>query len=154
MDMCRDKKSNVNNILFIVLIVITFSSNLFSQTSIQVIGYSEDITGERLIYLFKEEIRKSKTFDLVGSTGDRWQIVIKTMPKEKDNPNISTIYLVVWNVVFENICDIDEISMYYSSTIGYCGMNVVLHSAQSLVAQTDEYISDFLEEVRKNRKKK
>lgn len=117
----------------------------FSQDyiKIQVIDSSEGLIGQRLVYYVKEEIRKSSTFDLVDPAGSRWQMIVNAMPKDQDYPNNAAIYSIVWNLVMPNADGTDGPSMFFDSTLGYCGANVVEQSASDIIARTDKIISEF-----------
>ena len=106
---------------------------------VEVVEKSSDTVGRRLVYHVKESIRNSSAMQLTAMNVPRVRIRINTMPKYDDNPNIATMYSVIW------LFDAPELSLpyYISSTLGYCGTDVVVESAEDVVANTDALLSSI-----------
>ena len=126
-----------------MLILFCLSVSASAQASVEIISSTPDMTGQRLVYLMKEELRSSSAFELNDGYGARWQFVVTTMPMQELNPNIATIYSVVWNLVLPNSCNMDKAIFYWDSTLGYSGRDVVHSSAQSIIARTDVLVEQF-----------
>jgi len=126
-----------------VLTLFCLSESVSAQASVEIISSTPDMTGQRLVYLMKEELRSSSAFELNDGFGARWQMVVTTMPMQELNPNIATIYSVVWNLVLPNACNMDKAIFYWDSTLGYSGRDVVHSSAQSIIARTDVLVEQF-----------
>jgi hypothetical protein len=107
-------------------------------------SYADDMVGLSLVYEVKEEFRSSPAFNLVSREGGTLRIIISTMPRYEDNPSISTIYSVKWTLRMEG----DGLPLYVNGTLGYCGRDVVESSARSIVASTDELVSDLVDALK------
>lgn len=121
-----------------ILLFAFLQNNASCQTPIEVKDRSDGIVGQRLAYFVREEIRKSLAFELVAAYGNRLQIIICTIPKDENHPNDAAIYSIIWNFVKSNSDNTGEICIYLDNTLGYCGSDVVLDSAQFIVARTDK----------------
>lgn len=104
----------------------------------------EDMVGRSLVYEIREEFRSSSGFNLSNSEEQTIRLTIMTMPKYKDNPNISTIYSINWIVYVEN----QGLPYFLDSVLGFCGSGAVESSARSIVASTDELVSDLVDASR------
>lgn len=107
-------------------------------------SYADDMVGRSLVYEVKEEFRSSSAFNLVSREGGTIRLIISTMPRYKDDPSISTIYSVKWTLRMVG----DGFPLYVDATLGYCGRDVVKSSARSIVASTDELVSDLVDALR------
>jgi hypothetical protein len=107
-------------------------------TRVAVVSFADDMVGQSLVYEVKEEFRDSSRFKLVENN-NAFRVLISTMPKEKGNKSISTIYSVKWIFVTEE----KMLPYYIDSSMGYCGRDVVESSARSIVASTDQVLSDL-----------
>lgn len=114
------------------------ASDGHSQVSIRVDSSGDDIVGKRLVYNVKEELRESSAFKLL-STNATINMLIHTMDRFPDSPNVSTMYSVVWLYTANNQ------RTYLDSTLGFAGADVVDQSAETIVANTD----DLLEQLRR-----
>jgi len=125
---------------------IVSSAPLQTQVAVEILDQSQGLVGERLVYFVRETIRRSTAFRLMDTSEPRIQIIIQTMPRFEDDPNTSTMYSVVWNLVVG-----DETSgwttVYLDNTIGYAGRDVVSSSAETIVARTDRLITDALRQM-------
>lgn len=109
---------------------------------VEVVDLSDDMVGERLVYYVKEGIRESNAFRLTNSDESRVKLIISTMDRFQDTPNISSQYCVVWVFVGASNSDFPW-PIYLNHTIGYCGSDVVKTSAEGIVASTDRLISEI-----------
>lgn len=132
--------------LIILCVVLLYTVPVLAQdksgaANVSVEAYGDDMVGRSLVYEVKEEFRDSEAFNLVSSTDESIQVIISTMPKNKDNPSISTIYSVKW------VYNVEDVSLpyYIDGTLGYCGSDVVESSARSIVASTDELVSEIID---------
>jgi len=99
---------------------------------------ADDMVGRRLVYKVKEELKQSAAMCLVGSDEAGIHLVLVTLPRDPDNPSLSTVFSAVWTVEDDFIYP-----TYITSMVGYCGSDAVKSQAESLVAQTDKVISDL-----------
>jgi hypothetical protein len=113
-------------------------------TDVSVESYADDMVGRSLVYEIKEEFRKSSGFNLSNSKEGTIKVVISTMPRHRDDPNISTLYSVTWTLSVEGV----GLPYYLDGTLGYCGRDVVESSARSIVASTDDLVSYLAEAFR------
>ena len=113
-------------------------------TDVSVESYAGDMVGRSLVYEIKEEFRNSSGFNLSSSEEGTIKIIISTMPRYKEDPNISTICSVKWTLSVEG----GGLPYYLDGTLGYCGRDVVESSARSIVASTDELVSDLVDAFR------
>lgn len=104
-----------------------------ATTRIEVVSQAEGTAGEQLVFQVKERIRQSSGLRL-ADTGPRIQMIINTLPRDRENPDLSTVYGVVW-VWTPGSSGRQE---YFESTLGYAGRNRLDESAADLVAQTDQ----------------
>ena len=137
---------------FIVLLLITISfitfspinaenSQGFSAFPVEVQSNCNDSIGQRLVYEFKELVRKSNSMKLTTENESRIQVIIQSMDSDDKRPNIYSIYTVIWNIVPKN-----GVPHYFNSVMGYCGSLVISDVASRLIAQTDEKI-DFTKKI-------
>lgn len=110
--------------------------------AVEVVDQSEGSVGQRLVYLLREEFRRSSAFRLTEAPETRIQLIVSAMPRFTDTPNTATIYAIVWNLVLSN----DQggwNTFYYENTLGYAGSDVLQQSAQTIAARTDRLIADL-----------
>lgn len=110
------------------------------SVAVEVVDQSQGMVGERLLYFVREGFRRSAAFRLTEAAEPRLQVIIATMPKFEDNPNTSTMYSVVWNVVLGNESS-GWTPLYLDNTLGYAGSDVVTTSAETIVARTDNLLT-------------
>lgn len=111
---------------------------------VSVESYADDMVGRSLVYEIKEEFRNSSGFNLSSSEEGTIRVIVSTMPRYKDDPSISTIYSVKWTLSVDG----GGLPYYLDGTLGYCGRDVVESSARSIVASTDELVSDLVDAFR------
>lgn len=99
---------------------------------------ADDMVGRSLVYKIKEELRRSASMRLVDTDEKGVQLVIVTLPRDSDNPSLSTVYSAVWTLEYG-----DVYPAYIKSQVGYCGRDAVDSSAVTLVANTDKVYEDF-----------
>jgi len=136
----------------LVGILILLPTAAFSQADnsasdsyqISVESFGNDVTGNSLVYKFKEEIRESEGYELVSSSTPLLTVRLSTMPKSRDMPQAATIYEVVWTVPLG-----EGFPYFVSSTFGYSGRNTVEDTARDLMAQTDQLASNFIDAARR-----
>jgi hypothetical protein len=133
----------------IIAFSFVFASPVVAQTgaeavNVAVVSRADDIVGSSLVYEVKEKIRSSSGFRLVEKSRGVLMIIVNTMPKEEDNPSVSTIYSVDWVFMAEG----NPLPYIIDSKMGYCGRDVVKSSARSIVASTDQVLSEFSDYMR------
>lgn len=133
--------------LALAVLILACPAHVLAQNSgsvdVAVQSQASDMVGRRLVYAVKEEIRRSRGLDLVVPDQSGFTVVISTMPKYEDQPNVSTMYSVYW------LLDTGEnLPFLLNHTMGYAGTQVVDSSAQSIVASTDEVVSQIRQYVR------
>lgn len=108
---------------------------------IEIVDYSEDIVGKRLVYNIKEKIRESHLMRLTYFDEPRIKVTIASIAKFEDDPSVATIYKVVWLLAdtkwSPEILDYTY-PIYLNSTFGYCGSKRVSETAEGIVADTDD----------------
>jgi hypothetical protein len=109
--------------------------------NVSVESYGNDMVGRSLVYEVKEEFRDSEAFNLVSSADESIPVITSTMPKNKNNPSIATIYSVKWVYSVKGV----SLPYYLDGTLGYCGSDVVESSARSIVASTDKLVSEIID---------
>lgn len=144
---CRVNCEILKRLLLLVLATLTVAGSAHAQPEdvlpIRVIDSADDMTGRTLVYRIKEEIRRSAGMRIAQGDENGIVMIISTLPKDRDHPNVATIYQVVWLLRVPDAI----LSYYLDDTFGYCGSDVVDSSARNLVASTDGVISrlrDFL----------
>ena len=133
------KKNSILSIVYAFCMLLPL--NIYAQTQIEVVDESTDVTGEILVYRIKEGFRNSSAFGLNDGFGSRLQMRISTMPKFDDNPGIATIYSIIWLIVLSEETTSNVQYLYWDSTLGYCGRDVVVSTAQAMVARTDKKVT-------------
>lgn len=126
-------------ILFLVIIVLSFSKSLYANNQVYPIevisgNYKKEILEENFIYSVKENIRKTSNLKLSNS-GSRLIIKIDTYPKDPDYPNDAIIYSVIW------LLKTDSNVLYLENTIGYTGKLVYENTSKNIIAKTDQILN-------------
>src|SRR5882762_412936 len=98
----------------------------------------DDSVGQRLVFQLREAVRRSAAFTLTIGDEPRIRLVIRTMNRLPDQPNISSIYSVVWVGQGK-----DTLPVYLDSTIGFAGSAVLQSSAETILARTDKLVFDL-----------
>jgi len=138
----------------LVGILILLPTAAFSQADnsasdsyqISVESFGNDVTGNSLVYKFKEEIRESEGHELVPSSTAFLTVRISTMSKSRDMPQAATIYEVVWTVPTSGN---NTFPYFLHSTFGYSGRDTVEDTAGNLMAETDQVASELTKAVRR-----
>jgi len=108
--------------------------------AVEVVDQSQGTVGERLLYFVRESFRRSAAFRVTEAQEPRLQIIISTMPRLEESPNTSTMYSVIWNLVIGSQAD-GWTTLYLDNTLGYAGSDVVNSSAETIVARTDNLLT-------------
>lgn len=98
----------------------------------------DDSVGQRLIFQVREAVRRSAAFTLTTSDEPRIRLIIHTMNRFPEQPNISTIYSVVWVGQGKG-----TLPVHLDSTIGFAGSAVLQSSAETILATTDKLVLDL-----------
>lgn len=126
----------MRRILLLIILILIFSILLAEDFIMPVmVDYSgDDSVGGRLVYEFKEEIKKSESMrlSLIDEFGIRISII--TMDSNKSDTGYSTVYSIVWLWNTPG----DPFPFYLTSSVGYCGSSRVSEVAKDLVAATYE----------------
>jgi hypothetical protein len=118
-----------------------------SRWAIEIVSKADDFVGQRLVYLLKEEIRRSSSMRLTYQDESRMQLNIITIDQDERNPGRQTVYAVTWTLKLK-----DEVLAYYiSSCVGYSGTNRVAEVAQGLAADTDKHATELITLARTTR---
>lgn len=122
--------------LLLIILMFIFSILLAEDLIMPImVDYSgDDSVGGRLVYEFKEEIKKSESMSLslIDELGIRISII--TMDSNKSDPGYKTIYSIVWLWNAPG----NPFPYYLTSSVGYCGSSRVSEVAKDLVADTYE----------------
>lgn len=95
---------------------------------------ADDSVGKRLVYQFKEGLKKSESMYLTYVRELGLKVTIVTLEGDSDCPGTQTVYSIVW--LWDNP---DQwLPFYLTSSVGYCGYLRVEDVAESLVAETNE----------------
>jgi len=134
--------------LLILLPATAFSQadgSVYDSYQIAVESSGDDVTGTSLVYEFKEAVRESEGYELVSSSTSLLTVRLSTMPKSRNVPQVATMYVVVWTAPSG-----EKVLPYFAkSTFGYSGRDTVEDTARSLMAQTDELVSDLMDAARR-----
>jgi len=128
--------------ILIAVLSLVLTNSAFAKEDrfpVSVNATADDIVGRRLVYKVKEEFRRSASMRLVDLDDAAVQLRLVTLPRDSDNPSLSTVYSAVWTLE-----DGDFYSFYVKSQVGYCGSDVLDSQAELLVAETDKAISDVM----------
>lgn len=132
--------------IFLVSVLLVSPVTAPAQTKavpVELVGQSADSVGQRLVYHVREGLRRSAAFRLTDMKEARWKIIITTMPRVKETPELATIYAVIWTLAIP-AADGSEIPPYYvHSDIGYTGTDVLQQAADGIVASSDRLISEM-----------
>ena len=97
-----------------------------------------DNVGERWVFQLKEAVRRSAAFRLTEGSEARLRILVSTMNRLPDNPNLSTMYSVIWVLKGQG-----DLPILLDSTMGYAGSNTLQSSVEGVLARTDRVLSDL-----------
>jgi hypothetical protein len=133
-------------VLIVLLILMTFGfataacADETPKMSVKVIidPNSNDMVGQRLIYLINEGIRKSESMRLVYDDNYQLALRITTTDPFPETPNVATIYSIAWTTYNSGSFD-----YFYAHTVGKGGMNHVDQLADNVVAKTDQIVSEL-----------
>lgn len=115
-----------------------------SRVPVEVVDASEGNVGRSLIFLIREEFRRSAAFRLTENREPRFRVIVGAMPRSSDTPDASTIYSVVWT--FESGSEpLGWRNLYLDQTYGYSGVDVLSRSATSIIARTDQIVNSLLQ---------
>lgn len=123
----------------LILLVICFNTLLLAQYEkypVEILDNSYDRVGESLVYQIKEKLRESNSLRLTIDDENRLQIDIKTMSYE--DSRVLTIYSIIWILK-----PVDQLPIFYDSTLGYVGSDRINNVAISIVAQTDKLLDNL-----------
>lgn len=129
--------------LFILILCLIFTPKpLHAETNkcpILIIDDSTDTVGQRLVYKFKEAIRRSSTMTItLDKKSAALEIQFSTLDRLPDTPGLSTIYSVTWILILG-----DKTRTFYDSTLGYCGASRLDEDAENFVAKTDAIVDEI-----------
>jgi hypothetical protein len=121
---------------------IAYSADKPVKFKIQVVDNSSDLVGQRLVYQLKEKIRASHSMDLIPNCDNGcWRIIVYTLDKEPDDSALkgrATVFSVIWLGMPQNQ---PGTALFLDSTIGYCGSERVVETAENIIAHTDRLFS-------------
>jgi hypothetical protein len=110
------------------------------RVSVEIAAQSDpdDSVGQRLVFQVREAVRRSAAFTLTIGDEPRIRLVIRTMNRLPEQPNISSIDSVVWVGRGK-----DTLPVYLDSTVGFAGSAVLQSSAETILARTDNLVFDL-----------
>ncbi len=115
------------------------------RANIYVAASSTDSVSSRFVFMLRENIRASKSMELVINPEDAFfTLHVVSLDPNTPEDGISTVYTVVWTV--KQLTSNAEI--YWSSQIGTCGRTVVGNCAATITAATDQVVLDVQQVVR------
>jgi len=128
--------------LIMVLFILSFLPDSIDARNeepvpIEIVDYTEDIVGNRLVYHVRENIRKSEGFYLAGSTENRLILHINSIdPYEGDieQQGYMTAYSILYTMGYAN----DEYCQcYITSSISCCGGGRVEEAAELIMVSAE-----------------
>lgn len=106
---------------------------------VYVAASSSNSVGSRFMFMLRENIRASKSMELVLSPEDAFfTLHVVSLDPNTPEDGVSTVYTVVWTV--KQLSSNAEI--YWQSKIGTCGRTVVGDCAATITADTDRVVLD------------
>jgi len=111
----------------------------YGQYKVFIQSTAEDNIGTRLVYQIKESIRASHSM-VLWPIEDSSFVQIRIATLDPDNNGVSTVYSIVWTVSQPP----NSSTIYLSNMVGTCGINKINSVAETLVADTDNLISQFV----------
>ena len=128
--------------LFIVLLLAVFCWKVSAQTMPVLVDHTgDDVVGQRLAYLVKDEVRRSGSFNLVYDETDAiYQVHLITLDPDEGYPQGWTIYSA--SFVLSNEYGFDD---YLTSKVGYCGSAKLQGCAENIVQEVGIWNENFLE---------
>jgi hypothetical protein len=113
-----------------------------AQIKVYLGATAQDMVGGRLAYAIKEGIRRSAAMQLVDREQDGFiRVNLVTLdPQTTSSTGINTIYSVVWTT---QTFHTPPVTMFLHTVVGICGSERVAQCADSLVAITDEQVSNI-----------
>ncbi len=126
--------------IFIAVLITTITISAQQQKIPVFINYSgEDLVGEKLFYVIKEEIRKSSSMELSYNIENSLVLNIVSTDYDANSPGNACVYSIAWCVQFS----LSLPQYYYTSSVGSCGLDRVEDVAGRLVAMTDDKIAQL-----------
>lgn len=115
-------------------------SQTATKTAVEVLSTSNDLAGQRLVYLIKEGIRKSSSMRLTYDDESRLQLHIVTLERNPQNPGSETVYTIAWTFKIKG----EVYSYFLNNDIGFAGYLRLQEAADGEIAITDDQLSKFL----------
>ena len=138
-----------NTWLFALTVFLSFFISTVSaqQIPISVEHSGNDSVGKKLAYYFKDLVHSSSSLYIAtdeDSDKPKINVLIQTMERQRDGnlSNLNSIYSVIW---LWKRHEEEALPIYLTSTIGYCGTNVVKGCAEGLIVDTAELAEEMQE---------
>lgn len=137
-------KTGIYAPLAAVTVLTCYSVHAWCQ-AVYVDAVPEGMQSTRLVYAFKERLRRSSTLRVVDAEQDSaLQVHLHAM--DPDANGYQTVYSVAWT--FSQPAYPVGFRFYNDSTVGFCGSNRIGECADSLAGKTDEFASQLREFMR------
>lgn len=120
----------------------------FGLAQIYVNSDASDSVGRQVLYEYKEAIHRSGVMKIANTEEKAGYKVFFNSIELKTNATsgdgYSTVFSMNWTINFPQ-CS----GLYWSSTVGYCGIDRVKDCAADLVSQTERVVSEFRKIIEK-----
>lgn len=126
-----------------------------SETAVYVSSKTDDVTGTRLAYALRQQLRSSKTLKLVDFDDDSFmQVHLVTIDPNSDGAE--TVYSAV---ITAHQLNSESTQVFLTNFVGVCGSERLTACANSLAAEIDKWSAGIrsellrvLRDLRKGRK--
>ena len=109
-----------------------------ASTPVEILAYTDDSLGERLVYRVKEKFRESLGFRLTSAQEQRLKVMINTTSTSEKTEGQEAIYSVIWLLE-----DYDEVQLYLFDILGSFDANELDATAEGILAKTDQLMSEL-----------
>jgi len=135
----------MKKILLIILIII-MSSSAFARDKVklQIEQGGEDLIGQVLTYNFKEEVRKSSSYEIVGNNDEAFCRIRIYSTDTKKNGTSSSVAIIMTLLPSDS---------YLSAQILYVPKEQTELAAKSIMMGIDQYLTQLFSDAKKHKKK-
>jgi hypothetical protein len=129
------------------ILLVAVSSIAEAQMPVEVVSSGQDPVGQRLVYFFKDAIRRSSTFtlSLEENLGFRVSIVTLDPEQRRTAEGYWTVYSATWT--WNN--PEQPFPFYLQQVVGTCGSNRVRECADSLLVVTNDQLERVARLIRR-----
>ena len=122
-------------LLIVVLVLIPLAAS--AQVAVQIVHSGYDTVGQRLVFYYKEAIRRSSSFRLVLDDNLGLRVRVVTLePAGSGGVGYSTVYSATWT--WNNPDQLFD--FYLTQVVGTCGSSRVHECAENLLVETNNQL--------------